>query len=482
MITNFSSNKMNTLQLIESAKYRIDEFRELQYLGMIPLSGEFYPAGVHYPPITMYPDVDQESFYGTYRPLESGVYDIYVHIPFCKKKCWFCHYPSKYSAKDSEKDKYLDAMEREMHLYSELLNQGRIKARSVLIGGGTPTDLTTKQLHRFLTYFTKIFDVTKTEQFNYDVDPITLVGNEGIERLKILKDFGVDRLTIGVQSFDDSVLNKMNRSHSSDVAFESIENSKRLGFQTNIEFIFGHPGQTIDNWISVLENAIKTDVEEIQMYRLKIYPYGDQEGSVYKNKDKQFDEYVSSDDTILMKEIAIQLLHKHGYNENLRRVFTKNKKFISKYAFYQCCQLKEEIGLGLTAFSSLQDRFALNTQSFTQYYENIRNNKLPINRGLIRDDEQQKRWSIILPLKNYWINKKIFTERTGLSINDNFQTKFDLLKKHNMIEEDKSRIILTAKGAFFADEVVTQFEDNKYIPFSRDEYSGGELNPFNNNI
>ena len=228
---------MNNNQIIDNSKYRLDEFKDLQNLGMIPLNGEFYPAGVHYPPITMYPNTTQDNFFLDYKPLQSGVYDIYVHIPFCKKKCWFCHYPSKYSAKDSSKDEYLDALEKEMILYSDFLGQGKIKTRSILIGGGTPTDLSAKQLHRFLTFFTKIFDITDTEQFNYDVDPITLVGNEGIDKLNILKDFGVDRLTIGVQSFDDDVLHKMNRSHDSNVAFESIDNSKKLNFQINIEFI-----------------------------------------------------------------------------------------------------------------------------------------------------------------------------------------------------------------------------------------------------
>ena len=473
---------MNIDQIIDNSKYRLEEFKELQNVGMIPIKGEFYPAGVHYPPITMYPNTDQDDFFKDYRPLQSGVYDIYVHIPFCKKKCWFCHYPSKYSANDSCKEEYLDALEKEMVLYSTFLGQDKIKTRSILIGGGTPTDLTPKQLHRFLSFFSNIFDITNTEQFNYDVDPITLVGIEGIEKLKILKDFGVDRLTIGVQSFDDDVLHKMNRSHNSDIAFESIDNSKNLNFQINIEFIFGHPGQTLDNWITVLNKAIKTDADEIQMYRLKIYPYGDQEGTVYKNKDNKFNEYVSSTDTLLMKEIAIQLLHNCGYNENLRRVFTKNNKYISKYAFYQCCQLKEELGFGLTAFSSLVDRFSINTQSFSDYYFKINNNKLPINRGLIRDNDQQKRWAIILPLKNYWINKKIFFERTGSSIDNIFINKFNLLKKYDLLTEDKGRIYLTKKGSFFADEVVTQFEDIKYLPFSINEYNNGELNPYTTNI
>jgi oxygen-independent coproporphyrinogen III oxidase len=469
---------MNTSQLIESSEYRIKQLKELQDIGLIPLSGEFYPAGVHYPPITMYPDIDQDAFFEKYTQLETRLYDIYVHIPFCIKRCWFCHYPSKYSAKDSVKDEYLDALEKEMHLYSDLLGQGKISARTVLIGGGTPTDLSPSQLRRFLTYFSKIFDLSKIQQFNYDVDPITLVGNQGIEKLKIMRDFGVDRLTIGVQSFDDAVLHKMNRSHNSNVAYESIENSKKYNYKINIEFIYGHPGQTIDNWVSVIKDAIKTDVEEIQMYRLKIYPYGDQEGIVYKQKNNNMGDYVSFQDTVLMKEVAFKLLRNSGYKENLRRVFTKSKKNISKYAFNQCCQLKEEIGLGLTAFSSLKDRFCLNTQSFEEYYEKIRNNKIPINRGIIRNDDQQKRWAIILPLKNYWINKKVYRDRTGSFIEETFDKKFKLLKKHNIVEERSDRITLTEKGAFFADEVVMQFEDIKYLPFSQNEYSDGELNPY----
>jgi oxygen-independent coproporphyrinogen III oxidase len=472
-MTNISEN------VLDIAKYRIDQFMDLQNNGMIPLSGEFYPAGVHYPPITMYPYVTQESFFNKYIPDEKGKYDIYVHIPFCRQKCWFCHYPSKYSAKDTVKDEYLDALEKEMRIYTDVLGQGKIKARSVLIGGGTPTDLSPKQLKRFLSYFSEIFDLSEISQFNYDVDPITLVGDEGIERLKIMKNYGVDRLTIGVQSFDDTVLKKMNRSHDVNVAYDSIENAKKLKYDINIEFIYGHPGQTINNWIKVIDSAIKTDVDEIQLYRLKIYPYGDQEGTVYKNKYNHSDEYISHSLSIFMKEYAISTLKKYGYNENLRRVFTKNKKIISKYAYNQCCQLKEEIGFGLTAFSSLNNRFSLNTQSFQEYFNNINNNKLPINRGIIRNDDEQIRWSIILPLKNYWISKNIFKKKSGYSINNIFKEKFDKLKKHNLIEEDNARIYLTDKGSFFADEVVMQFENIKYIPFGINEYVEGELNPYN---
>ncbi|MBC8459726.1 MAG: radical SAM protein, partial [Deltaproteobacteria bacterium] len=340
-------------ELVESANSRIEDFRNLVQSGMIPLDGDFFPS-VHYPPITMYDPITEEELFKTYTLPPDGRFDVYVHIPFCIKRCLFCHYPSLYNAPHSEKDRYLDALEREMDIYMRLLGIEKIKARSILLGGGTPTDLTPDQLRHFLDFFVARLDMSKCRQFNYDVDPSTLVGTDGVERLRIMRSYGVDRLTIGVQSFNDKILKKMNRSHDSAVALESIKNSQEMGYKVNIEFIFGYPGQTIENWVEVLEKALSTDVDEIQFYRLKVIPYGDQEGTIQKIKTIKPDEVPPVEEAILMKQIAIDLLAKHGYNENLRRVFTKKRSSISLYAYNQCCNLYDEIGFGLTAFSSLR--------------------------------------------------------------------------------------------------------------------------------
>jgi len=318
----------------------------------------------------------------------------------------------------------------------------------------------------------------KCKQYNYDVDPATLIGPDGIERLKIMRDFGVDRLTIGVQSLNDSILKRMNRSHDAREAIESVENSKKFGYQVNIEFIFGHPGQTIENWVEVLEEALSLDVPEIQFYRLKVEPYGDQEGVIKKYRQYHPDELPKPEEAILMKQIAIDLLAEHGYNENLRRVFTKKRSYISLYAFNQCCQLLDEIGLGLTAFSSLRDRFVLNTQYFDEYYKCIEDGRLPLNRGIVRNKEQQMRWSVILPLKNYFIRKKLFEKVNGMPIDDVFQDKFSVLKDYGLITENDNLIELTKLGAFFADEVVQQFHEKAYLPFPEADYTDGPLNPY----
>ena len=219
--------------LTKGARQRIEDHRRFQELGLINTTGDFYPGGVHYPPITMYDNITEEQMYGSYRLPDDGMIDIYAHIPFCKQRCVFCHYPVKLGQRLNEKDQYLAAFEKEMDLYMRRLGVNKIKARSILVGGGTPTFLTIPQITRFLKSFTDRVDLSKCGQFNYDLDPGSMTGPEGRERLKVMRDFGVDRLTIGVQSLNEHVLKIMNRPHNETEVYDSIEMAKEMGYQLN---------------------------------------------------------------------------------------------------------------------------------------------------------------------------------------------------------------------------------------------------------
>jgi len=221
-------------ELLAKATQRVDEIRTLQAAGLICHDGDFVPS-VHYPPITQYPSITEDELFTGYSLPQDALLDVYVHIPFCEQRCTFCHYPGKLGQQTEEKNRYLTALEKEMDIYMRRFGIDKIKARSILIGGGTPTFLTPEQLKRFLRFFCKRVDLTHCTQFNYDVDPGTLVGQSGLERLRIMKDYGVDRLTIGVQSFDDNMLKIMNRPHNAQTAIESIENSRKFGYQLNFQ-------------------------------------------------------------------------------------------------------------------------------------------------------------------------------------------------------------------------------------------------------
>jgi oxygen-independent coproporphyrinogen-3 oxidase len=311
------------------------------------------------------------------------------------------------------------------------------------------------------------------------VDPNTLLGPDGAERLRIMRDYGVDRLTIGVQSLNNQTLQNMNRHHGVNEVLESISESRKFNYDLNIEFIFGFPGQTIDSWISDMEMAMSLDVDEIQIYRLKIDAYGDYQGPVKNIIEENALRVLDDTETLMMKRIAVNMLTSKGFTENIRRVFSRAKKHFSRYAWNQCCALYDELGFGLTAFSSLRDRYGLNTQFFEEYYSLIEAGKLPLNRGLVRSPEEQKRWSLILPLKNSCVQKKIFYERTGAPVDDFFKTKLARLKEFGLVTEDEHRITPTELGAFFADELVQQFYNPHYMPSGQNEFLAGPLNPYN---
>lgn len=462
--------------MLEEARRRAADYRELQRLGLIGRSGEFLPA-VHYPPITRYPRADAESLLSDYRPPADGLFTVYVHLPFCAHPCAFCHYPVRYGFRAGEMVRYLGALEREMDLWLARWGLARIPARSVLLGGGTPTHLPPALLRRFLESFTARVDLG-TAQFSVDVHPDTLLGEDGDERLRIMREFGVHRLTIGLQSLDDATLQRMNRSHDAAAAVRSVEAGLAAGYEVNIEFIYGYPGDTLETWGRVIEQAVTLGVPEIQLYRLKVIPYGDKVALLTRGYKGLLDERPSLDDTLTMKALAHLILNAHGYHENLGRVFTRSRDSISRYAWDQCCGLYDQVGFGQTAFSSYRDRFTLNTDSFEQYYRALDEGRLPIDRGLVRSPEEQVRWSTILPLKNKSLSRAIFRERTGREVDEVFPRKLARLREHGLLEDDGRKLRLTPRGRFVADECVQLFYDPEHLPHPRSEYADGPLSPF----
>lgn len=465
--------------LVERAFSRVEDSRRLRAAGLIQKDGDFYPS-VHYPPIVMYPPMTDDELLEGYTLPSDGMVDVYAHVPFCNSHCVFCHYPVKLGLQLEEKSRYLEAFLKETDIWRDRLGVDRIKARSVLVGGGTPTFLSHDQLRRFLDGFCERVDLSMCRQFNYDVDPNTLIGPEGSPRLRMLRDYGVDRLTIGVQSLNPTVLKKMGRHHGPEEALEAIRDSLAMGFIVNIEFIFGYPGQNMENWLDVIEEACKLGVHEIQLYRLKVEAYGDHQGAVKNFVEQKPELAPTNEEQFLMKQSAILMLNHYGYFENLRRVFSRRRGDYSVYAHNQCCVQFDQIGIGLTAFSSLRDRFAICTQNFEEYYETIANGHLPINRGYIRTPEDQARWGIVLPLKNRDVRPSNYRRISGENIHEVFRGKIEAMKEHGLVVETDKKLALTPLGAFFADECAQQFHNPDFVPYPRDEYMEGPLNPYLN--
>lgn len=466
--------------LIRAAEETVASFdlEGLKALGLLPRTDLFFPA-IYYPPLTMYPRAAAED---ALAGLEWTGHDrtcLYVHIPQCPSRCTYCHWVVSLSNSPADIDRYLDHLEKEMDLWKARLGGGAIRPTSVLIGGGTPTILSPAQTKRFMTMLTSRFDLSRCAQFSCEAEPATLLGAEGLEKLKVLKDFGVSRVSMGVQSFDDDVLKYMARPHDAAQAVEAVAQLRRAGIgSVSIDLIYGFPGCTQERWARTLETAAAMDIDAYQLYRLRIVPHGDKVGAITTRHEKAPEVFPTLEETYVMKALGKLSSAAHGFGENLRRIFSRRPRDISFYLRDYGCRLNDNLGLGVSSWSSLGGRFLMNTgESLKSYYAAVEAGRLPVDRALVRDADDERRRAFVLPLKSYGVSKARFRAQTGVSVEEAFGERVRALEEHGLLEQDDVRVALTAKGGFFADEVVMQFYHPDYLPFPAPSYADGALHP-----
>ncbi len=469
------------MSLIEDARTRIKNLDadELRDAGLIPKGDLYYPT-IYYPPIPMYGRSDEATL------LHGLAYDgsrpaaVYLHIPFCRSRCLYCHWMVNVDSTDREIDDYLDGLAAEMALWKARFGVETIQPRSVLIGGGTPTVLSPRQSGRLFRSMKSGLDFGRCTQITCETEPGSLLGRSGRDKLQVLKENGVDRISLGVQAFDDESLKDMGRRHSSADVMKAMEQIRKVGFKSlSVDLIYGYPGCTPEKWLTTLETALSLDVDAFQLYRLRIVPHGDRVGTIKTRHDTSPEIFPAVDDIYVMKQLGSMVAARGGMTETCCRLFTKAPAHSSHYLRDHTDHLYDVIGFGASAWSNVQGRFYLNTgESLARYSAYLSEGALPINRGKTRTPDDERRWAVAVTLKHNGVPKARFRELTGLSVNHAFPRHIERLKKYDLVGEDGDTIALTGRGRFFADEVVTQFYHPDYLPFPRSAYAEGELNPY----
>lgn len=468
-------------ELLQEAEEAVVKLHRFQVLGLIPRDGDFWPA-VFYPPLTMYPQASADELYAGYTAPADGMFDVYAHIPYCIKYCTFCHIPVVTGASDADKQRHIDAIEREMDLWMERIGLARIRVRSMSLGGGTPTAMPPAMLERFFEMLYARLDLEPCTQIGMDLDPATVVGPEGRERLDILRRFRVDRLCYGVQSLRDSVLRIMNRAHDAAQAREAIRSSMEAGFKVNFELIVGYPTDTLETWLDVMEDAVSLGADELQLYRLKVVPYREQAGPISSIYERHKDEFPSVEDTMRMLRLAILMLRRHGYEENMRRFYTRTPDDYSHYLHNQTTRLRDQVGFGQTAFSNLAGRFIQNSRDVGAYEAALAGGQLPVEFGGIRDEESELRRAFSMPLRYVRVDPDDFRQLTGRDVNQVFRTKVERLTDEGLLEPHGGGVRQSDWGSFFTHEVAQQFHHPRYLRYPREAYEEGPLNPYRDNV
>jgi oxygen-independent coproporphyrinogen-3 oxidase len=444
--------------------------------GILPGRGkEFFPV-VSYPPITMYRQMDEGGLFDDYHRRRPNPLIGYLHIPFCPSRCTYCHWITKTKGKDDAVETYIDYLAKEMALYKARMGMERVPLSSVLWGGGTPTYPKPAQLERLLSTYHAHYDLSECTQFSVEAEPTTLIGADGLERLRIMKDHGVDRISLGVQSFDDQVLRMMGRAHSHAEAMEAIENTRKAGFDNiYIDLIYGYPGQTIEKWTQEILHATSLDIEGFQLFRLRIKQTGDRQGTIVNMLERKPEIFHHADDVFLMKYIGKIVSEVHGFREYQRRIFSKQEDTSSHYLRDWFLKLYDIAGVGVSSWSSLRGVFSINVgdKDLENYYQYLDAGKVPINRGKALSFDDIARRSFMLPLKNRHLDKAFYKSFVGEDAAELFASELAWLKQLGMLDENTDRIWLTERGAFFADEVATQFFNPQYVAFDDIRFAPG---------
>lgn len=466
---------------IEQARAHIEQLnvQELQDAGLIPGDGLYYPT-IYYPPVPMYGSSSEAAILEGLQYDESRPCSVYLHIPFCRSRCLYCHWVVNVDSPEREVDEYLTALGQEMALWKRKFGATAIAPRSLLLGGGTPTALTPQQMARLFREMQAELDLSQCLQLTCETEPGTILGAAGREKLRVMKDNGVSRISLGVQAFDDESLRFMGRQHSADDVAKAMEQVRQAGFDSiAIDLIYGYPGCTPEGWLRTLETALSLGIDAFQLYRLRIVPHGDRVGTIKTRHETNPEIFPAVDDIYVMKMLGSLVARHGGLRETSCRLFSKGGHHTSRYLIDHTDNHYDVLGFGASSWSNVQGRFYLNTgESLAGYTQWVRSGTLPINRGKVRTDDDQRRWAVAIALKHNGVDMARFRELTGVPVHEAFPRQMTHLKKFGLIRDDDGFVRLTRRGRFFADEVVTQFYHPDYLPFPRDRYREGELNPF----
>ena len=377
-------------------------------------------------------------------------FGIYIHIPFCKRKCSYCDFIS-FSNKNSLIEGYVEALKKEI----EDFNFSKYNVTTIYLGGGTPSYIKEN-------YIKEILDLLKEKLINNKVSwqdlEITIEVNPGTaskEKLNAYKKVGINRLSIGLQSTNNSLLKQIGRIHKFEDFLDTYNIAKEVGFDNiNIDLMIALPNQTIKDIKESLEKVVNLNPNHISVYSLIV-----EKGTLL---EKQIDEgkmqLLSDEEERRMYWYVKNFLELHGYNHYEISNFSKKGKE-SKHNL-NCWNQEEYIGFGLAAHSYIDGIRFCNTSNLEEYIENINNNNLNKNREVEERQEREDKEKEFMMLgfrKIEGVDISMFKEKYQENPLFLFRKELDKLVSEGLIEVDLNNIRLTNKGLDLANIVFEEF-------------------------
>ena len=367
---------------------------------------------------------------------------LYIHIPFCKQRCFYCDFPT-FSGKERFRKDYIEALVKEIE---EKCSDYLIK--TIFIGGGTPSYLEENELEKLLITVSKL-NLSDKLEYSMECNPGTV--NE--EKLKIMKKYGVNRISFGLQSCNDNLLKTIGRIHTFDEFVENYNLAREVGFNNiNVDLMYGLPNLTIEDWKNTLERICDLKPEHISAYSLII-----EEGTAFHNLyEKNILKLPSEEDERVMDKLTKEILKANGYHQYEISNFALEGKECEHNKVYW--SLKEYIGVGSASSSYIDGSRFSNTTNINDYIEKINNNvSVVIDKyeNSIKDEMEEFVFMGLRMISG--IDLLRFKKKFGVDINSIYKEVIEKNIKDGLLVVKEDKMFLTAKGMELSNSVMSDF-------------------------
>jgi coproporphyrinogen III oxidase-like Fe-S oxidoreductase len=377
---------------------------------------------------------------------------LYIHIPFCRKRCKFCYFKVYTDKNASEIEVYLNALIRENEIYSRMpALQGR-QLRLAYFGGGTPSYISEKQLRHLVEGLNRHVSWANAEEVTFECEPGTLRKS----KLETLKEIGVTRLSLGVEHFNDDILAANGRAHLSAEIYRAYEWAREVDFpQINIDLIAGMMGESDERWRDAVGRALDLEPDSVTIYQMEL-PYNTviSRDMIEKGLDSPIADWATKRRWL---DYAYEQFQARGYRIASAYTLATTKKTCRFIYTDSLWHGGDMIGLGVSSFSHFDGVHYQNIHNFEDYVRELEGGKLPLWRALALTSKQRLIREMILQLKTGALDADYFDNKFGVDVWREFQPVYERLRGEEFLNRHNGTIELTRRGLLQVDHLLSEF-------------------------
>ncbi|HEX3601199.1 MAG TPA: coproporphyrinogen-III oxidase family protein [Lacipirellulaceae bacterium] len=384
---------------------------------------------------------------------------LYLHIPFCRKRCKFCYFKVFTEKNSGEVERYLAALSREIELVSKLPVMGGRPFRFVYFGGGTPSFLSSRQLERLVDRLRANVSWDKAEEVTFECEPGTL----SEAKVQTLREIGVTRLSLGVEHFDNDILRENGRAHESPEIYRAWPWIQAAGFaNTNIDLISGMVGETWDKWRETVRRAIELNADSITIYQMEL-PFN----TVYSKDilggviETPVADWATKRAWV---DYAFDELKSAGYSVSSAYTMVKNPQKVNFSYRDNLWQGSDLLATGIASFGYISGVHYQNNPEWEHYCGTLEAGELPLSRGLELSDQQRLIREMILQLKRGYLSVPYFIKKYEVDILEQWPDVWADYEHegHCQIDREAGRIELTREGLLQVDSLLPAFFEPQF--------------------